>query len=204
MYTLFLRTQDELAHDNLNSTLYSRFQVKPVVQLNTNRSLMSAANCYDSTLLIKNTDLVDQREYSLHVVNERGTQEGIVRLQVTSPLSTTVLIASGLSIIIIAFFVCIFMLMCIKRSRKGEEKVEPSATQAGNGVVHETMTKIDNAQSSSGINPIELVRSVQNRQSCDQEFLSVKAVPYHVDSMNAPDKEPKAKQRNHITGQSFN
>ena len=149
---MFHRTQDELAHDNHNSTLYSRFQVKPVVPLNTKRSLESAANCYDSTLLIKETDLLDQREYSLYVVNERGTQEGIVRLQVTSPLSATLLIASALSIIIIAFFVSIIMLMCIKRSRKGDKKVETTATRAGNGVVHETIAKIDNAQSSSSNN----------------------------------------------------
>lgn len=65
-----------------NISLHSRYDVKPLIPLHQKRTKESAANCYDSSLLIKDTDISDQREYTLVIENERGTLEGVVKLKV--------------------------------------------------------------------------------------------------------------------------
>src|SRR5260221_14450644 len=67
-----------------NVTIPPRFLVKPLTQLGSKRGLETASNCYDSTLLIKDTDIGDERDYVLVIENERGAQEGIVRLRVVT------------------------------------------------------------------------------------------------------------------------
>ncbi|KAI1285983.1 Irregular chiasm C-roughest protein [Halotydeus destructor] len=103
-----------------NSTLHSRYIVKPIIPLHTKKNLESQSTCYDSTLLIKDTDISDQRDYMIVIENERGTQEGIVKLRVVNPLSATLLIATALSIIIVVFVISVVTLMFLKKKKKGD------------------------------------------------------------------------------------
>lgn len=105
---------------NNNLTLHSRYVVKPIVPLHTKRGLEVASNCFEATLLIKDTDLSDQRDYTLVIENERGIQEGVVKLRVVTPLSATLLIATFLSVIIVVFIIGVVTLMFIRRKRKGD------------------------------------------------------------------------------------
>lgn len=74
--------------------------------------------------MIKDTDLSDQRDYTLNIENERGVQEGIVKLKVVTPLSATLLIATFLSIIIVFFVIGVVTLMFVRRKRKGDDSVK--------------------------------------------------------------------------------
>ena len=102
-------------------TVPTRYVVKPIMPLGSKRSLEAASNCYDSTLLIKDTDISDERDYVLFIENERGHQEGVVQLRVVNPLPLFVLIAIALSFVIIV--VVIFVFLCIVRKRKGDESI---------------------------------------------------------------------------------
>jgi hypothetical protein len=103
-------------------TVPTRYVVKPIMPLGSKRGLESASNCYDSTLLIKDTDISDERDYVLFIENDRGHQEGVVQLRVVNPLSTLVLIAIALIFMIIVFVVIVFT-MCIVKKRKGDESI---------------------------------------------------------------------------------
>lgn len=102
------------------SLLPARYVVKPMLPLGSKRSIDSSSNCFDSTLLIKDTDLSDEREYTLFIENDKGRESGIVKLRVVTPLSATLLIAIALSVIIFVTLITIIALMLIRRKRKGE------------------------------------------------------------------------------------
>lgn len=106
---------------NGTSGLHNRYVVKPMLPLGSKRSSEAASNCFDSTLLIRDTDLSDERDYTLVIENERGSQEGIVQLRVVTPLSATLLIAIALSIVIVIFVISVITLMLIRRKRKGSD-----------------------------------------------------------------------------------
>lgn len=89
---------------------------------NLDPSSQTSVNCYDSTLLIKDTDTNDEREYVLVIENERGSQEGIVKLRVVTPLSPTLLIAITLSIIIVIVIISM-MLFMMKKKRKDVDTI---------------------------------------------------------------------------------
>jgi hypothetical protein len=110
-------------------TLHSRYVVKPIVPLHTKRGLEVASHCFEATLLIKDTDLSDQRDYTLVIENERGVQEGIVKLRVVTPLSATLLIATFLSIIIVVFVIGVVTLMFVRRKRKGDGAPDEEAKE---------------------------------------------------------------------------
>ena len=57
------------------SLLPARYVVKPMLPLGSKRAVdSSSSNCFDATLLIKDTDLSDEREYTLFIENEKGRE----------------------------------------------------------------------------------------------------------------------------------
>lgn len=105
-----------------------------MLPLGSKRSIESPSNCFDSTLLIKDTDLSDEREYTLIIENEKGRESGIVQLRVTTPLSATLLIAIALSVIIFITLITIIALMLIRRKRKGEVMNDHEAKEDAQGI----------------------------------------------------------------------
>ena len=103
-----------------NLTVSNRYIVKPIIPLGSKRGLEAASNCYDSTLLIKDTDISDERDYILLIENEKGSQEGVVQLRVVTPLSTTFLVAILLSILLLIFVISICTLCFMKKGKTGE------------------------------------------------------------------------------------
>lgn len=77
--------------------------------------------CFEAKLVVKNTQLSDEIEYSLSVRNEYGESEKNVVLRTTTPLSLPVVVA--IVIVIFAFLIAFGMLVIvvIRRRRKANE-----------------------------------------------------------------------------------
>ncbi|RWS11108.1 cell adhesion molecule-like protein, partial [Dinothrombium tinctorium] len=109
--------------NNKNSSFHERFVVGPMMPITPKRNLNFASGCFEASLLIKDTDISDQRDYVLVVENERGMSEGLIKLKVVKPLSATLVVATLLSIIAVILIISIITLLLIKRKRKGKERV---------------------------------------------------------------------------------
>ena len=97
--------------------------MKPMETLKSTYHLENATSkCYDSTILIRETDANDERDYSLIIENLHGTQEGVVKLRVVTPISPTLLIAITLSIIIVIVIISM-MLFMMKKKRKDSDSI---------------------------------------------------------------------------------
>ncbi|CAG2123183.1 unnamed protein product, partial [Medioppia subpectinata] len=56
--------------------------------------------CFRAILSITNTDITDQREYTLNVENARGITQSVIKLKVNSPVSAAIMITIGLIVLI--------------------------------------------------------------------------------------------------------
>lgn len=95
------------------------------------------SHCYDSTLLIRDTDVSDERDYVLVIENERGVNEGVVQLRVVTPLSAATLIAIALTIIIVIFIISIVTLLMVRKARRkgdGSIRDEEEAKEDAAGI----------------------------------------------------------------------
>lgn len=96
------------------------------------------SHCYDSTLLIRDTDLSDERDYVLVIENERGVQEGVVQLRVVTPLSGTALVAIALAIILLIFVISIVTLLMVRKARRkgdGSIRDDEEAKEDAPGII---------------------------------------------------------------------
>lgn len=66
-----------------NSSLHARFHVRNLIPLDK-AAFSSRSTCFQATLSIQNTDLSDQRDYTLVVENDQGTMQSVVKLKVFS------------------------------------------------------------------------------------------------------------------------
>jgi hypothetical protein len=77
--------------------------------------------CFETKLIVKDTQLSDEIDYTLFVMNDHGENEQTIRLRVSTPLSLPILIA----IVIIIFAVLIafgmLVIVVIRRRRKDNE-----------------------------------------------------------------------------------
>ena len=76
------------------------------------------SHCYDSTLLIRDTDFSDERDYVLVIENPNGSQEGVVQLRVVTPLSAPALIAIAFLLIVLILIIGIVTLLMIRKARR--------------------------------------------------------------------------------------
>ena len=101
----------------LNATVPPRYVVRPITPLTTKRG-PETSHCYDSTLLIRDTELSDERDYVLVIENERGVQEGVVQLRVVTPLSAATLLAIALATAVLVGVVALLALTLVRRARR--------------------------------------------------------------------------------------
>lgn len=119
-----------------NISVPTRYIVRPIMPLTTKRG-PETSHCYDSTLLIRDTDFSDEREYVLVIENERGANEGVVQLRVVTPLSATTLIAIALTIIIVILMISIVTLLMVRKARRkgdGSIRDEEEAKEDAAGI----------------------------------------------------------------------
>jgi len=66
--------------DNLNQL---RYKVEPLSQIQTKRQSLKFYKCYEASLLIEDTDMGDERDYTLFVHNNMGTEQALVKFKVS-------------------------------------------------------------------------------------------------------------------------
>lgn len=109
------RTDDE---GNLSTPKYVSL---PLEQITVRDQPDMQSTCFEAKLIVKDTQLPDEIEYTLFVMNDHGEHEQTLRLRVSTPLSLPILIA----IVIIIFAVLIafgmLVIVVIRRRRKESE-----------------------------------------------------------------------------------
>ena len=66
--------------DNLNKL---RYRVEPLSQIQTKRQSLKFYKCYEASLLIEDTDMSDERDYTLLVENNMGIEQAVVKFKVS-------------------------------------------------------------------------------------------------------------------------
>lgn len=67
----------------MNEALKARYDVKNLIALDRKSiTTVEKSTCFQSILVIRSTDIIDQRDYILYVENDKGVAERVVKLRV--------------------------------------------------------------------------------------------------------------------------
>ncbi|XP_054167069.1 irregular chiasm C-roughest protein-like [Oppia nitens] len=108
--------------DNGQDPKNPRFKVRKLAPME--RIEWGKNTCYRSVFTVMNTDVNDEREYTLRVTNSRGTSESVIQLKVTSPVSAAIMITIGLIVLIMLLALTLVTLLVIKRRKLAKEKTD--------------------------------------------------------------------------------
>ncbi|XP_053203120.1 irregular chiasm C-roughest protein-like isoform X2 [Panonychus citri] len=98
-----------------------RHRILPLNNIQSKNSPSEQFKCYEAQLEIRDTDLNDERDYTLVVKNQYGTATRIARLKVVSPLSLGFVIGTVLVVIFATILLSFLLMVLMKCQRKPKD-----------------------------------------------------------------------------------
>ena len=123
---LDVKSIDYSNSESPSSTNHSllRHRSLPFSAIQSKRSSSNHYKCYEAHLEIRDTDISDERDYTLFVQNEYGVASRILRLKVVSPISMGLVVASALAVIFATILLSFLLMMLMKCRRKQKDDVD--------------------------------------------------------------------------------
>jgi len=120
-----------IPENNISKSM--RHKARPLIAMDKHSS-WPKPTCFKAILSIANTDLSDERDYTLFVENSRGVTQSIIKLKVNSPVSAAIMITIGLIVLIMLLALTLVTMLVIKRRKLAKEKADDESKAEARGI----------------------------------------------------------------------